>query len=143
MEPGHCPVRPLSILLLVLMHFSPLSMQGMTYPVLNRLGSPSSGFEQLVITHPPVRQQQGPLDGLMDTAWKIPYEDSLSLVAEITPEGYAQIDDILEYPKNQELLEAVDLTLRCTQFETRHHLSRPFVIYSFQKIDVYGDQKGM
>ena len=79
----------------------------------------------------------------MDTAWKIPYEDSLSLVAEITPEGYAQIDDILEYPKNQELLEAVDLTLRCTQFETRHHLSRPFVIYSFQKIDVYGDQKGM
>lgn len=133
----------LSILLLMLLHFSPLTIQEMPYPVLNLLGSPSSGFEQLVITPTPVRQQEGPLNGLMNTAWKIPYEDSLSLVVEITPEGYAQIDDILKYPKNQDLLEAVDLTLRRTRFETTSHLPKPFVIYSFQKIDVYGDQNGM
>ena len=129
--------------LLILLDLSPFAIHEITYPVLTRLRSPSSRFERLVITPTPVHQQEGSLNGLRSTVWRIPYEDSLSLVAKITPEGYAQINDVLEYPKSRELLEAVDLTLRRTQFESTSHLSKPFVIYSFQKINVYGSQKGM
>lgn len=128
---------------LILLDFSTLPMEKVTYPVLNLLPPPSSGFEQLVVTPLTVRQNGAQINGLMSTAWKMPYEDSLSLLVEITPEGHAEIDDILEYPKNRELLHAVGLTLRRAQFESAPELIEPFVIYSFQKIDVYGDQKGM
>ncbi len=75
----------------------------------------------------------------MSAVWKMPFEDSLSLVAAITPEGSAEIGDVLEYPKSQELLRAIALTLRSSQFQTAgaHRLDHPFVIYSFQKVDVY------
>ena len=64
---------------------------------------------------------------------------SLSLVAEITPEGFAKIGDILEYPKSQDLLKAVGLTLSGGQFQaaSAQNLDQSFVIYSFQKVDVY------
>lgn len=128
---------------LIMLQFSPLWIQEVTYPVLTLFRPPSSVFEQLTVTSVAVRQEGAQIDGLMSTVWKMPYEDSLSLVAEITPEGHAQIDNILEYPKSLQLLEAVDLALRGTQFEAAPTLPNPFVIYSFQKIDVYGGQRGL
>lgn len=95
-----------------------------------------------VVTLVSVRQSSTELSGLMDTVWKMSYEDSLSLVAEITPEGHAEIDSVLEYPRSRALLEAVDLTLRRSQFAKSHDLNR-FVIYSFQKIDVWEEQRGL
>jgi hypothetical protein len=74
---------------------------------------------------------------LMDTVWRIPYEDSLSLVAEIQPDGTAEIGSVLEYPKNLDLLEAIDCNLRNSQFDMVGAISDPVLIYSFQKIDVY------
>lgn len=133
-----------SLFVLLMLNFSALSIQEVSYPVLNLLQLPSDGFEQLVVTPVPVRQDRASqINELMSTAWKMSYEDSLSLVVKITREGHAEIDDVLEYPKNQELLEAVDLALRHTQFETAPKVPKPFAIYSFQKIDVYGDQRGM
>jgi hypothetical protein len=73
----------------------------------------------------------------MDTAWRLPYEDSLSLVAEINEEGYAEIGDVLEYPKSQKLFDAVDRALRNSQFVASDTRSRSRVIFSFQKIDVW------
>ena len=84
-----------------------------------------------------VLQSNASVDGLVDTAWKIPYEDSFSLIAEISPEGNVRIENILEYPKTMELLHAVDLTLRESQFEGISEMSNAFLIYSFQKVDVY------
>ena len=87
----------------------------------------------------PVRYQTGELDDLMNAVWKMPFEDSLSLVAEIGPEGFVQIGSVLEYPRSPMLLDAVDLTLRGSRFEiaASHDLDSPFMIYSFQKVDVY------
>lgn len=76
-------------------------------------------------------------NGLMDTAWKIPYEDSLWLVADIQPDGNAEIGDVIEYPKNTDLLAAVDQTLRHSKFDVAKQLSDPIVIFGFQKVDVY------
>ncbi len=81
----------------------------------------------------------------MSAVWKIPFEDSLSLVATITPEGSAKIGDVLEYPKSPDLLEAVELTLSGGQFQTENaqNLDDSFVIYSFQKVDVYENRRGL
>ncbi len=81
----------------------------------------------------------------MSAVWKIPFEDSLSLVATITPEGSAKIGDVLEYPKSPDLLEAVELTLSGGQFQTvsAPNLDDSFVIYSFQKVDVYEHRRGL
>jgi hypothetical protein len=77
----------------------------------------------------------------MDAAFRLPYEDSLSLVAEITPEGHARIGGVLEYPKSDELFNAADLALRSTQFVADYPRSRPCVIFSFQKIDVWEENR--
>ena len=81
----------------------------------------------------------------MTAVWKIPFEDSLSLVAKITPDGSAEIGDVLEYPKSPDLLEAVELTLSGGQFQTvnAQNLDDTFVIYSFQKVDVYENPWGL
>ena len=83
------------------------------------------------------RQGQTKFKNLMETAWRLPYEDSLSLVAEITEEGHAEIGNVLEYPKSRELFDAVDLALRSSQFVASDSSLRPCVIFSFQKIDVW------
>lgn len=128
---------------LVMLQFSRLPIPEVIYPVFTVFQPSSALLERVVVTPTPARQPELEINGLMNTVWKMPYEDSLSLVAEITPEGYAQIDDVLQYPKDQRLLEAVDLALRRTQFEMSPSASKPFLIYSFQKIDVYGDQRGL
>lgn len=127
----------------LMIQLAPLTMQEASYPVVRLLKVPSSVFTRTVVTEMPVRQEQTHYDRLMNTAWKIPYEDSLALVAGITPEGSARIDNVLQYPKNQALLHEVDRALRQTQFETDPSLSKPFLIYSFQKIDVYSEQRGL
>jgi hypothetical protein len=80
--------------------------------------------------------------GVVEAAWRLPYEDSLSLVAEITPEGRLEPGDVLEYPKSDALLNAVDHALRRSRFERGEHFTFRLVIFSFQKIDVY-EQTGL
>ncbi|MFQ5739504.1 MAG: anti-sigma factor family protein [Acidobacteriota bacterium] len=120
---------------LLMSQFTQLPMREWTYPVFLTSQPSSSG----VLSRPlmvQVRQTDNQISELMDTAWRIPYEDSLSLVAEIQPGGYAEIGDILEYPKSPKLLDAVGLSLRNSRFEVAG-LPSSFVIYSFQKVDVY------
>ena len=113
-----------------------LPVQHWTFPVYaSDLNSPTTS------SRPPVLvqgfQSNASINELMDTAWRIPYEDSFSLVAEISPEGNAQIGNVLEYPKTMELLNAVGLTLQESQFEGTSEMSNAFFVYSFQKVDVY------
>ena len=89
-----------------------------------------------------VVQDRSELLDLVDTAWRLPYEDSLVLVAEIKPEGHAEIDSVLKSPRSYALLDAVGTTLRGSQFKEVGKLASPFFIYSFQKIDVY-EQRGL
>jgi hypothetical protein len=85
-------------------------------------------------------QSRREINELIETIWRIPYEDSLSFVAEIQPEGHAEIGNVLEYPRNPDLLEAFDMNLRNTQFERVVNDPTSFLIYSFQKVDVYEGQ---
>jgi hypothetical protein len=82
-------------------------------------------------------QSNSETNHLMEKIWRIPYEDSLSFVAEIHADGYAEIGDVLEYPRSPALLEAFDTNLRNAQFDMAEKEESPFVIYSFQKVDVY------
>ncbi len=84
-----------------------------------------------------VLQSKEELRSLVNTAWKLPFDDSLSLVADIQPEGNAEIQSILEFPRSTELLNAVDSALRNSRFESPHPHTDSLLIYSFQKIDVY------
>ncbi len=104
-----------------------------------------SPLSRPVIAQVSVRYQGTEFEDLMTTVWKIPFEDRLSLVAKITADGSAQIGDVLEYPKSPDLLEAVELTLRGGQFQTvsAQNSDVSFVIYSFQKIDVYENRRGL
>ena len=113
-----------------------LPVQHWTFPVYaSDLDSPTTSSRPPVLVQ--VLQSNQRINELLDTAWRIPYEDSFSLVAEISPEGNARIGNILEYPKTMELLYAVDLTLQESQFEGTSEMSNAFMIYSFQKVDVY------
>jgi hypothetical protein len=96
-----------------------------------------------VVSSVQARQQKEDLNGLVDAAWRLPYEDSLSLVAEIGPAGFAEIDSILEYPKSSELLNAVNLSLRRSHFERTGGMGNSLLIFSFQKIDVYDRVLGL
>ena len=129
----------------IILQVEPLHSERWTYPMMATLSPASSSSTAPTTTQVPVRYQAGELDDLMDAVWKMPYEDSLSLVAEIGPEGFAQIGSVLEYPRSPMLLDAVDLTLRGSRFEiaTSHDLDNPFMIYSFQKVDVYEDPQGL
>lgn len=133
----------LTFFALIMVHFSPVRIQELTYAVISSSQATVLHVRPLMVRQVQARQKESQLEQLIDTAWRIPYEDSLSLVAEITPEGNAQIDDILEYPKSAELLDAVALTLRNSRFHSVSKLSRPFLIYSFQKIDVYETERGL
>lgn len=84
-----------------------------------------------------VRQSRLGINRLVTTARKTPYDDSLFVVAEITPEGNAEIGDILEYPKNPMLLDVMDATLQQSQFEKCNQMDDTLVLVSFYKIDVW------
>ncbi len=113
-----------------------LPVQHWTFPVYTSGSvSPTTSSRPPVLVQ--VLQSDQRISELMDTAWRIPYEDSFSLVAEISPEGNAQIRNVLEYPRSMELLNTVDLTLRESRFEGTSEMSNAFLIYSFQKVDVY------
>ena len=113
-----------------------LPVQQWTFPVhASELDSPATSGRPPVLVQ--VLQSNASVNELVDTAWKIPYEDSFSLIAKISPEGNARIESILVYPKTMELLHAVDLTLRESHFDGTSEMSNAFLIYSFQKVDVY------
>ncbi len=129
---------PLSLAMMVLLAYQlpQLRSQNWTFQIYaTQQSSPSTA------NRPPVLvqglQSTQSVNGLLDTAWRIPYEDSFSLVAEVQPEGNAAIENILEYPKTLELLDAVNLTLQESHFERPSGMSNAFLIYSFQKVDVY------
>ncbi|RPI28722.1 MAG: hypothetical protein EHM61_04090 [Acidobacteria bacterium] len=124
---------------MILMQFPLVPFQDWTYPAFEMRRMPSSVFAEPLMTEVEARHTYADIDEIWSAAWKIPYEDSLSLVAQITPAGHAEIDHVLEYPKNQNLLAAVDDSLRSTQFQSAQDIRNPLVIYSFQKIDVYSD----
>ena len=115
------------------------------YPMMVTLSPPSSPLSRPVIAHVSVHYRGTEIEDLMSAVWKIPFEDSLSLVAKFTPDGSARIRDVLEYPKSPDLLEAVGLTLSGGQFQATspQSLDDSFVIYSFQKIDVYEIPRGL
>ncbi len=129
---------PVSLVLLFVLasQLPRLPVQHWTFPVYaSELDSPTTSNRPPVLVQ--ALQSNERISELMDTAWRIPYEDSFSLVAEISPEGNAQIENVLEYPRTMELLNAVDLTLQESQFEGTSEMSNAFLIYSFQKVDVY------
>ncbi len=114
------------------------------YPMM-AISPTSDPLSRSVIAHVSVHYRGTEIEDLMSAVWKIPFEDSLSLVAKITPEGSAAITNVLEYPKSPDLLEAVKLTLSGSQFQTvsSQNLDDSFVIYSFQKVDVYENRRGL
>jgi len=120
--------------------FPVLSLNVVKFPALSMQGWTASSRVGVLSTKTfATRQGQTRFKALMDTAWRLPYEDSLSLVAEISPKGHARIGGVLEYPKSDELYNAADLALRSSRFAAIDSRSRPFVIFSFQKIDVWED----
>lgn len=84
-----------------------------------------------------VRQSQLEISRLVRTARKTHYDDSLFVVAEITPDGNAEIGDVLEYPKNSMLLDVMGDTLQQSQFEQSTEMDETLVLVSFYKIDVW------
>lgn len=120
---------------LMLVHFSPAQLEGIEMLAF----SPPTSEQRSVpfIRSVLMRQHSGDLEILMEVAWRLPHEDSLSVVAEIKPDGYARIDSVLEYPRSYALYNAVNGTLRRSRFDRIRELESPVVIFSFQKIDVY------
>jgi hypothetical protein len=129
----------------IILQVEPFHLQQWTDPMMVTLSPASSSTTGSTTTEVPVRYRGDELDDLMNTVWKMPFEDSLWLVAEVGPEGFAQIENVLEYPRSSTLLNAVDLTLRGSRFEiaTSQHLDSHFLLYSFQKVDVYEDSRGL
>ena len=127
----------------ILTQFGQVTFQ--EYSMLATFSPTSSSLSGPVIAQVSVHYTGTEIEDLMNAVWKIPFEDSLSLVANITPEGSARIGDVLEYPKSPDLLEAVGLTLSGGQFQaaSAQNLNNSFVIYSFQKVDVYEHRRGL
>lgn len=135
----------LSLFLLILHSMAPLKVENLNLlaMTLERIHASQSQNRKVEIRSVEFRQDRAKFRNLMDTAWRLPYEDSLSLVAGITPEGNAEIDNVLEYPKSEALLDAVDVVLRKSQMKSAGQDSPAFLIFSFQKIDVYEDARGL
>jgi hypothetical protein len=135
---------PIALTLILLILFSLVPAKTQRLPFLVVLTPMDMEVDQPVhILNIEVAQSRAEFNHLMTTAWRLPYEDSLSLVAEIEPEGHAIIGDILEYPKSYALLSAVNTALRGTNFEAISERPRAFLIFSFQKIDVYERSVGL
>ena len=114
--------------------FPERAMQAWTYSVFHRSHAGQQAERPVMVQ---VLQPSRAINDLVDAAWRIPYEDSLSVLAEIDSFGGASIGDILEYPKNSELLEKVGRTLEQARFDFGQGVPESFIIYSFQKVDVY------
>ena len=132
----------LTFFAMILTQFGQVNFQ--EYPMM-AISPTSDPLSRPIIAHVSVHYRGTEIEDLMRAVWKIPFEDSLSLVAKITPEGSAEIGDVLEYPKSPDLLKAVERTLRGGQFQTvsAQNLDDSFVIYSFQKVDVYENRRGL
>ncbi len=132
----------LAFFAMILTQFGQVNFQ--EYPMM-AISPTSDPLSRPIIAHVSVQYRGTEIEDLMSAVWKIPFEDSLSLVAKITPEGSAEIGDVLEYPKSPDLLKAVERTLRGGQFQTvsAQNLDDSFVIYSFQKVDVYENRRGL
>jgi len=132
----------LAFFAMILTQFGQVNFQ--EYPMM-AISPTSDPLSRPIIAHVSVHYRGTEIEDLMRAVWKIPFEDSLSLVAKITPEGSAEIGDVLEYPKSPDLLKAVERTLRGGQFQTvsAQNLDDSFVIYSFQKVDVYENRRGL
>ncbi len=131
---------PLTVIgfLVLAAQFPRVPTQELTYPVFlvpaATLADTSSNSRPVMMR---ARQARRELHGLIDTVWRIPYEDSLSLVAQIGPGGNATIGDVLEYPRNEKLLDAAAASLQDLQFDPSALLADSFLIYSIKKVDVY------
>jgi hypothetical protein len=127
--------------IIIMMQFPQALFREFSYPAFAFTSAGASS--EAVMTK--VYTRHGPaLSGLAAAAWRIPYEDSFSLIAQITPEGNAQIEDVLQYPKSAALLIAADSALRNSEFQTaRNFINTPLVVFSFQKIDVYEEKKAL
>jgi hypothetical protein len=130
---------PLTVTFFVVLigQFPVLTINNVKFPAISMQGWTASAAELKPGSTRTFATRQGHtrFKELMVTAWKLPYEDSLSFVAEITPEGHGRIGGVLEYPKSDELFNAADQAFRTTQFVASDPGSR--VIFSFQKIDVW------
>lgn len=133
----------LAFFVVIMLQFPLVVMEEWTYPAFTMKRMPSSVFSEALITQIQARHTPAEIDGIMNAAGKLPYEDSFTVLAQVTAEGHAEIEDVIEYPKSHSLLQAVDDTLRSSEFQTAHNTAKPLVIYSFQKIDVYSDQPGL
>ncbi len=132
------PLTAIGFLLLAA-QFPRVPTQEMTYPVFlvpaAAVATTSSGSSRPVMMQ--ARQGRRELHDLIETVWRIPYEDSLSFVAEIQPGGHATIGDILEHPRNEKLLDAAAASLNDLRFDPSADFKNSFLIYSIQKVDVY------
>lgn len=126
---------------LIFGHFAPGEIQPSNFYVFSLEDWPESNRDVLTVQSVEVEQNRSQIRNLVEAAWKLPYEDSLSLIAEITPEGNARIGDILVHPKSNDLLQAVNLTLQNARFDRSPRVPRQYLIYSFQKIDVWYDAR--
>lgn len=143
LEPGCLWARasalPISLVFLSLLvgSLAPIRVERLAYLIVSAPPWNVENSGAPVVLHVDVVQRSVELADLVDTAWRLPYEDSLSLVAEIKPGGHAEINSVLEFPRSSALMDAVGSSLRESQFQEVGELASPFLIYSFQKIDVY------
>jgi len=101
------------------------------------VSSNNNDFALPHVTSAESRQSPAEFKEWMNTARRLPYEDSLSLVVAVEPGGAVRIDGVLEYPKSDDLLSAVDAALTRSQFEQTGRNTNSLLIFSYQKIDVY------
>lgn len=119
----------------LLVHFSPARLEGLETLVFASQQSEVMGVPFVRIVR--MRQNTEDLQVLMEVSWRLPFEDSAAVVAEIRPDGYARIDSVLEYPRSYAFFNAVNGTLRRSRFDRAREMENAVVIFSFQKIDVY------
>lgn len=105
-----------------------------SYPVLSQSGS-ANMYEAPVVHILDGRQEARHVRQFIDTVRGIPFEDSVSVVADIDSGGHVEIDDVLQYPRSPKLLEAIDRQLRSTSFQPEKGSRK--LIFTFHTIEVY------
>ncbi len=124
----------LGLFAVLLLQFAPADSQRLAFMAMEL---PIAHHSLPRVLNVEVRQKQPEFDAMLRTAWQLPYEDSLSLIAEVQPEGHLKVEGVLEYPKSNALLNAVHDALNTSYLEQACGLSNPLLIFTFQKIDVY------
>lgn len=125
----------LGLFLFLLIQFAPADTQRLAFMAMEPQFAAHHSVPRVLNVE--VRQNQPEFDAMVRTAWRLPYEDSLSLLAEVQPEGHLKVEGVLEYPKSDALLSAVHAALNTSYLERANGLSNSLLIFSFQKIDVY------